>query len=70
MKELKEIVGDLIIIGCGISLSYIFLSIQTSGGYMAVENNDLIRYAEIGLAFIILIVGLDRLFDDFKKRKS
>ena len=68
--SMKEIISDFILIGCGIAFTYIFLSIQITGGYRAVEPNSWIRYAEIGLSFIILAVGLERLFDDFKKRNG
>ena len=65
---MREIISDTILIGCGIAFIYIFLSIQITGGYLAVENTKWIRWSEIFMGFLILAVGLERLIDDLKRR--
>ena len=67
MRELLEILGDLLLIGCGAVLIYIFFSIYFSGGYMAVEQNPLVLRTEMVTGIIIVIIGIGRFIDDARK---
>lgn len=64
-----ELLGDGVLIACGFMFSFIFISILVTGGYMAVEKNSLALNLEVIYSIAILIIGVERLFDDIKKRK-
>lgn len=67
MKRIIEMLGNLLLMGCACAGLYIFLSIMITGGYMAVERNSAILYAEIGLFALVLIVSINRTIDDWRK---
>jgi len=67
MAVVKKILGDSLLIGAGIAFLYIFLSIAITGGYMAVESNKVILVLEIIMAVFLIVVGLDRLYDDLRR---
>ncbi len=69
MKTFLEILGDLVLIGCGIAFIYIFFSIWLSGGYMAVERSKTMLYFEMGLGITILLLGIGRFIDDVRNGK-
>ena len=66
-EKFKEILGDLVLIGCGVAFLYIFISIIVTGGYIAVEERIIVNWCEIIMAAVILIVGIDRFIGDVKK---
>jgi len=67
LKDFIEIIGDLLIIGCGLAFLYIFGSILFYGNYWAGESNQLILNIEIIMALLIIIIGLERYIDDLKR---
>lgn len=70
MEEFLEVLGDLVMIGCGAALLYAFLSIFFLGGYMACEPSNTILYSEIGMSAVIVIFGINRFLGDCRKRKG
>ena len=54
----KRVIGDLILTGCGLAFLYIFVSILVTGGYIAVEDNPVVLWAEIVMSIIITGIGL------------
>ena len=65
--SMKEIIGDLLLLGTGVAYGYIFLSILFTGGYQSVEPNIWILIAEIAMSLIIILVGIDRFLGDIKR---
>lgn len=68
MKKLMEYLADALLIGAGISFIYIFGSIIRQGAYWAGESNPTVLRLELGLAIAILVIGIERIIEDFKSK--
>lgn len=67
MAKLKEILGDLALLGCGMALLGIFISILITGGYEAGESNPYILWGEIIFFSLIVLLGIERFIKDVQK---
>ena len=66
----REILGDILIMACGAAFTYIFLSIIITGGYLAVEQNFIIKWLELfGCGLMVFIIGLVLLIDNVRRMK-
>ncbi len=63
--QLREILSDALMMGCGAALLWAFLSIILMGGYRAVEPNDWIIYSETAMSIDIIILSIDRMIKDW-----
>ena len=64
-----EIIGDLIIIGCGAAFAWAFFTMFITGNYLVFESNPIILAAEMILSVVIIVVGISRLQDDWWSKK-
>lgn len=64
---MKEIIGDALLIAFGIILIYIFAVIEIMG-YYGQEANKYIRWVELFAGLPILLIGIDRLIEDWKRK--
>jgi len=55
---MRRIIGSLLLTGSGLAFLYIFVSILVTGGYMAIESNPIILWAEIIMGAIITTFGV------------
>ncbi len=65
---IKEIAADIIIIAYGGFFSWVFIWILLHGTMRIVEPNTYILWIEIIVALIIVILGIERLIRDIKKK--
>lgn len=63
IRKMRELLGDILLIACGIALGFIFITIKILGRFW-VEPNSWILWAEIIMSACIIILGIDRLRDD------
>lgn len=69
MRGLLEILGDTLLIGCGVAFLFIFISILIVGGYQAIEGIPWVLSAEIGMSVVVLAVGVERYIDDTRRKQ-
>ena len=67
--SLIEMMGNAVIIACGIFLLVIFVQIEILG-YYGVEENAVMRWVEILLGPVAIALGINRHFNDIKKRRE
>jgi|TARA_Y100000034_G_scaffold83027_1_gene99433 uncharacterized membrane protein YfhO len=64
--ELKEIIGDAMLVAFGCILLFIFLTIEVFGRY-GVENNIFIRWVEIFMGLPLIVLGVERFIHDVRR---
>lgn len=64
---MKDIIAYILVIACGLVFTYIFTTILLTGGYMAVEPNVYILWAEIAMSVLIFSFGLYCFIDALRK---
>ncbi|MBA7593135.1 hypothetical protein ES703_00052 [subsurface metagenome] len=69
--EVREIAGDIFLVCLGVFALWCFLNIYLKGGFMfAVEPNTTLLVLEILATVGFIIIGLDRFWDDLKRKKE
>jgi len=66
LKPWLEILGHILLIGCGSAFVYIFGSIAVTGGYNACEPNPWVLGVEVGMGLAVTAVGINQFLDDVK----
>ena len=61
----KELIGDALIVGFGIILLFIFVTIEMYHSF-GQEPNKYIRWIELFLGGVIVLAGIERMVDDLK----
>lgn len=62
-----EIIGDLLIIGCGAAFSWAFLIMIFTGNYLVFESNPFILLTEAILSLVTVGIGIGRFINDARK---
>jgi|TARA_R100000049_G_C1924892_1_gene69455 uncharacterized membrane protein YfhO len=65
-NEIKEILGDAMLVAFGCILLFIFLTIEVFGRY-GVENNTFIRWVEIFMGLPLIVLGVERFIHDVRR---
>lgn len=66
----RELVGDAIIIATGANLAFFFYQFAVNGKFYAWEPSKGIALLELFLAILILILGVERTYNDLKLRRG
>ena len=66
MRKTLELLADLFLIFGGVFFVYVFIVIEVLHGYGS-EPNAWIRHFEIGMGVFMVLLGVNRLIQDFKK---
>ena len=65
----RELLGDALIIIGGFLMLYLFVIIEIFGQF-AHEPNAIIRWIEIAMGPIFIVLGIDRFIKDLRLRKA
>lgn len=65
----KELLSDALLIICGVILVYIFVTIEIVGWY-GQEANSIIRRVELMLGILLLLLGSERFFLDWRQSRK
>jgi len=68
IKDLLELMGDMLIIALGIIMVFIFFCIEILG-YYGMEQNSIIRTVELYFGIPIVLFGIYHLVNDIKRIK-
>jgi len=70
-RVILELAGDIFLVGLGCFFLWVFLNIYFKGGFMfAVEPNTAMLVGEVLFSFGLVLLGLNRYFDDLKRKKE
>ena len=65
---MREKLGDLLLIAAGAQFLFLFITIHIMGTYYIYEPNPIILWVETIMAAGIMVLGIDRLINDLKKK--
>lgn len=69
-REVLELAGDVILVGFGAWMLFIFLEILFKGSHYVGEPRAIVLGLELVITVIIILLGLERFYDDLEQEKA
>lgn len=68
--EVLELAGDIVLIGYGAWMLFIFVEILLKGSHYVGEPRAMVLGLELVLTILIILLGLERFSDDLEREKA